>query len=817
LLAHVRGSLTGLGQDLRLAARAFRCQPGFTVTAVLILALGLGATTAMFSVTNTLTLVPLPYPAPERLVRFYRVVERARGFPSPHSQSAFEDYRRMGTAFEDMTAYVPTSVNVITRPGETGKRVSALQVTASYFSVHGLSPLLGRGFSPGEDRRGSAPTVVLSWRLWQDAFGGDPAVIGRSIRLEEDAYTVVGVMPRAFNDLRRFWARVELWYPLKLGPPAAGDRDNHRLQIVARLKQGQSVAAGQSQMDALTTQLNAQHGSRGGVHVLPLAETGVNTADSRATQLSLWLALVVLLVACFNLAGLQLARLASRHREHALRMALGAGRGRLIRQLLAESFLVCAVGGFLGVLLAAWICEAISARLVLFGRPAGLTIGVDFRVLAFASSMVVGTTLAVGLLPAWLASRADLAHSIRSGGRGATDRSQPRLRHGLVVAEMALALVLLAAGGLFVRGLDRFLHGGQGWNVDSLLAGDLAAPRGMDNDPGARLAFLERAEARIANLPGIESASLSSTLPVSIFSFSQPFVVEGRPDPLPGQAPVRYMDVVSPGYFRTLGIPVERGRGFLPADGPDAEPVVIINRAMAETLWPGQDPLGRRIAAAVGERRWRTIVGVVSDVRVATELREPITRFRTYHPLRQNPGPRMTLAARIRTSPQTAVAEIRQALATLDPSAPPFDGRPVRESVDLSMANLTLLAWMLFGFALLGLVLAALGIYGLFAAFVVQRTREIGVRVALGAQRAQVIWLVLGKGLRLALAGAAIGLLGSVVVIRVLTATASELPASDPLAIAVLTAALLAVGTFACWLPARRAASLEPMQALRSD
>jgi putative ABC transport system permease protein len=811
------GPLTGLGQDVRLATRAFHRRRGFTFTSVLILALGLGASTAMFSVTNTMLLLPLPYPAPERLVRFYRTVERDRGFPNPHSQSAFEDYRRLGTAFEDMTAYVSVPVNVVTRPGETGRRASALQVSSSYFSVHGSSPLLGRGFAPGDDRQGSAPTVVLSWRLWQDAFGGDPAVIGRSIRLEEDAYRVIGVMPRAFNDLRRFWARVELWYPLRLGPPPAGDRNNHRLQIVARLKEGQSVAAAQSQMDALTAQLNAQHGSRGGVHVLLLAETGVNTAESRATKLSLWLALVVLLVACFNLAGLQLAQLASRHREHALRLALGAGRGRLIRQLLVESFLVCAVGGLLGLLLADWICEAISSRLVLFGAPAGLAIALDLRVLAFASSMVVGTTVAVGLLPAWLATRADLAQSIRSGGRGATDRSRPRLRHGLVVAEMALALVLLAAGGLFVRGLDRFLHGGQGWNVDSLLAGNLVAPRGTGNDPGARLAFLEQAEATIANLPGIESASVSSTLPMSIFGFTQPFVMEGRPEALPGQAPVSYLDVVSPAYFRTLGIAVERGRGFLPADGPDAEPVVVINRSMAETLWPGQDPVGRRIAAATGKRRWSTIVGVVSDVRVATELREPITRFRSYQPLRQNPFPLMTLAARTRTPAGTAVAELRRALAQLDPAAPAFEARPVRESVDLSLSNLTVLAWILFGFAVLGLILAALGIYGLFAAFVVHRTREIGVRVALGARRSQVIWLVLGKGIRLALAGAGLGLLGSVLVLRVLTATVSELPASDPLALAVLTGALLAVGTFACWLPARRAASLEPMQALRSE
>jgi putative ABC transport system permease protein len=810
-------------RDLRLAMRTLVRQPEFTLTAVLILALGIGATTAMFSVTNTLVLQPLPYPEPERLVRLYRTVEKDRGFPNPHSQSAYEDYRRLGTVFEDATAYVAVQAKVAARPGDDGgRRVSALRVTSSYFAVHGLRPLLGRALAPGDDRLGGARSVVLSWRFWQNELGGDPDVVGRTVRIEDETHTVVGVMPREFNDLRRFWARVELWYPLQLGPPPPRDHENRWLQVVARLQPGQAVKVAQAELDALTERLNAQHGTRGGVHVVPLGETGVNQAETRATQLTLWLAVVVLLIACFNLAGLQLARLASRQHEQAIRAALGAGRGRLVRQLLVESMLLCLAGGALGLLLAMWATDVISARLVLFGTPAGLAINLDGRVLAVASAAVALTTLCVGLWPALAITRASVADTLRAGGRGTTDRGQPRLRHALVVAELALAVVLLAAGGLFVRGLDRFVEEGQGWKVDGLLVGNLALPRApegpqADQRTDQRI-FIDRLQATLERLPSVERASLSTGLPMSNFAFTQPFLVDGRPAPPPGRAPVRYFDVVSPGHFATLGLSLERGGDFHSSDGPDSEPVLIINQAMARALWPGEDPIGKRVGAAVGEPRFATIIGVVSDARIATELREPITRFRTYRPLSQEPPrPWVVVAARIRTSPTTALAELRAAIAGLDPTHPPFDAKRVRESVDIAMSNLKLLASILFGFAVLGLVLAALGIYGLFSGFVVQRTREIGLRMALGARSDQVLWLILARGLRLSAVGAVLGLAGAAAALRVLTATASELPAYDPATIAVLGLALAAVALFACWLPARRAAALDPMVALRQE
>jgi predicted permease len=540
----------------------------------------------------------------------------------------------------------------------------------------------------------------------------------------------------------------------------------------------------------------------------------------RVAWLAMGLAVLVLIVACINLAGLELARLAGRGPEYALRMALGASPGRLVRQALAESFVVGALGGLFGIAVAG-VCRQLLMPYLGFGYIHGLyaapvEIPLDARVLGLAVVLALVSSVAIGLVPGRLSARAPIGDTLRQGGRGTIHGSQPRLRQGLVVAEMAMALVLLTAGGLFLRGLHRFVDRDLGWQVDGLLTGVVSVTKVSG---GPRMEFIERLRQRIEVLPGVDRSSISSALPILPGQAGDGFLVEGAPPPVPGRAPVRYVTAVTPGYFATLGIALRDGRLFTTADGPSTMPVVIINEAMARHLWPGQSPIGKRIGSVVGEPAWRTIVGVVSDVRLAALLSEPNTAFQTYLPVRQAPTTLswLNLALRTRQPPETLIADLRRAVAELDPDLPVYEPRSARGVMDGALGTFSLMGWILSCFAMLGLVLSALGVYGLFSGFVVQRTREIGVRVALGAQRGDVLLLVLGKGLRLALLGAAIGLAGAFTVAPVLTAAAAELPAQDPIAVVVLALILIAVALLACWLPARRAAALDPMVALRRE
>jgi putative ABC transport system permease protein len=809
--------------DIRLAARALVRQPSFSVLALVIMALGLGATTAMFSLVNALLLRPVPYPEPDRLVRVSATVgpQKSPFFLSP---ARFREYRSQTTTLEGMAAFVMGGTS-LAEPDQSPEVLWYLAVTQDYFSIVRGQPALGRMFVPEEDQPERNHVVILSSNLWLSRFGGDKGVIGRRLRIGGEIVTVVGVMPPEFSDPLRWWGRVDFWRPLGLPLTDAHSRENKGLNSIARLKPGVTAARTEAELQTIASNLDDDHKTQSGVKVSPLGLGGaVNETGERVAWLTMGLALFVLVCACFNLAGVQLARLATRSQSYAIRVALGAGRGRLIREMLAESMLLSVVGGGLGLLVAQWCTRLLAPRMV-FGSArvgVGIPVELDPRVLLFALALVAVTGLLVGTVPAWLSSQRAVADGLRRGARGSTDRAHPRLRQGLVIAQMAFALVLLAGGGLFLRGLQRFLGSDPGWKVDGLLTGRITLTGTRYSQREARSLFLERLQERLGSLAGVERSVIAGWLPiVQSPGFRQPFVLEGTPPPAPGLEPIRYSNAVSLDYFGALGIRLLRGRLFDAGDGANSLRVIVINEAMAQHFWPGQSPLGKRIGRpkenASSDVSWLTIVGVVSDLKFAANLEEPITLFHTYIPLRQSAAEYFTLALRTRGNPEALISELRRAVADVDPELPVYEPLTARALANRALANISMTAWILFGFALLGLILAALGVYGLFSGYVAQRTREIGVRVALGAQPSQVLALVMGKGLRLAIVGASLGMAGALALVPVFRAVAFELPAAEPTAMAALALTLVGAAMFACWLPARRAAAMDPMVAFRQD
>jgi putative ABC transport system permease protein len=806
--------------DLRFALRKLRRQPGHTALAVAVLALGLGAATATFSLVNAAVLRPLPFPEPHQLVRVNEVVGHRNNYMV--SSAHFLAYRAENAVLDGMAA-VDMRQTSVAEVGQPPEAAWALYVSADFFPLLRVRPQLGRAFFPEEDQPGRNRVVVLSHRIWQDRFGGDHGIVGRSLRVGEETVTVVGVMPATFFDPLRRWTRVELWRPMALGPRVLGSGGNRELEVVARLEPGVSLGEAQAHLSTVAARLDTTTPRR--MRLKPLgAKAGLSGDSEAAIWLTLGLAIFVLLLACVNLAGIQLARLAGHAHERAIRLALGAGLARLVREGVAESLLVSVAGGGLGILLASWATELVGRRLVIGGNQVtvGLPVELDGRVLAFAGALVLTSALVVGTVPAWLGRREAVIDGLRKGGPGTPDRSSssPRLRQALVVAEMAMALVLLAGGGLFLRGLQRFVAADPGWNVEGLLTGRINLPGTRYPTYGARAAGLQRLEERLASLPGAEHAALASNVPITRGGRSE-LVVEGAPPAAPGLAPTHYDNCVSPAYFATLGIALREGRLFTAGDGSENLAVAVINETMARDLWPGRSPLGKRITFAEGDATsatyWKTIVGVVADVRYRGDLEDPKSRFQVYYPLRQAVPGRVYVVLRARGDPEALAPALRRAVAEVDADLLVYELLGARTLMDRQLTNFRLAAWVTFAFAGLGLLLSALGVYGLFAGFVAERTREIGVRMALGARAGQVLGLVLRKGLRLAAAGALLGALGALALFPVLRAVAYELPAPEPTALVALPLLLIAVALLACWLPARRAAALEPMVALRQE
>ena len=796
-------------KDLRYALRSLRGKPGFTAIVVATLALGIGGSTAIFSLTSAVLLGSVPLRDPDRLVTIWENASVA-GFPRNQlAPATYAFLRENAQAFEGMAAVTEAGFT-LTGEGEPQK-VEARRVTASFFEVLGVPPALGRALEPADDRPGAPHAAVISHGLWQRRFGRDPGVVGRDVLMNGDKYTVVGVMPRDFQFMESY---VALWVPAAFDAEELAKRA-HYLTVVARMKPGIAAAAAQADVEAVAARYARQFpGEIDPAFVLPFREQVVG--DARRPLIVLVLAITfVLLITCANVAGLLLGRTASRGREIAVRSALGATRRRIVRQLLTESLLLSAIGGGLALLVASFALSSLQ-QLV----PPGLVLAVhptlDGRALALAIVLSAATGLLFGLAPALQATRGDLNASLRQGGRGMTGAGHRRLRSALVVGELAATLMLLVGAGLLGQTLYRLRYADLGLRPERLLTVRTPLPLYKYGEASRRAAFYEDVLGRVRALPGVVSAGYTTSVPLEWKGGTNGFEPDGPV--YPGRSYDANHRQVSTDYLRTMGIPLRRGRFFERTDGERTQPVAIVNETMARQYWPGADPVGKRFRT--GNDTWITIVGVVGDVR-QMGLDAPV-KAEMYFPYAQVDGqpwfaPRDLVVRSAAVDPMSLVPAVKEAIRAVDPEQAVANVRTFDEVLDEEVVQRRLGASLVAAFAALALLLASLGVYGVLSYFVSQHTSEIGVRVALGASRRDILSLVLGKGMGLAVSGVALGLLGALALTRLVSSLLYGVGAADPATFAAAAGLLAALALLACYLPARRAIKVDPMVAIRCE
>ena len=803
-------------QDVRHAWRSLRRAPSFTMVAVGTLALGIGANVAMFSVLNTYMLRPLPYPESNRLMRVFRTSIHSQSWP--HSFPNYLDHRARNTVFEHLALYTGLRQS-LTTDGQPAEGLQGLQVTSDFFPALGVPPAMGRWFTKAEDELSASNVVILSDGFWRRRFGGDHAILGKTLRIEGQSVTVVGVMPPGFEH-QLLWGPIDLWRPFTIPVQARQNRNSNSYSEVGRLKMGVAREQAEQSMMQLAanlskeTKLNQDESLR----LEPLQRSQVDDVSRSAMWLAFGLSGFVLLIACANLANLQLVRTAAHLREHTIRAALGAGRFRLLRQSLTESGLVALVGGVASFLVARVVLELVNRRLFI-DLPLA-RVALDVRVFAFTLLCAVLTGLLFGAVPALLASRADVNHALSDRPRGSTSSSHSRFQHALIVSEVAFALVLLTGSGLFLRGLQRFGQRDPGWRVDGLVTAQLGLRGPNYAKPEQRLAFFTALDERLRALPGVVDVAFSSSQPIGGFNSSGPLVAEGQPEPQQGHYREVFIENVSPRYFQTLGIRLITGRLFTADDTVDKPRVMIVSERTAAQYWPNESAIGKRLkfpGPVSNTNQWLQVVGVVSDVGFPGNLAEPYTRLESFTPIAQGFILGVNITMRTTLSPESMTQPLRRVAAELIPISPVNRIRTARALVDQNLGSTELFASLLGGFALLGVGLAAIGIYGVTSYSVTRRTGELGIRMALGAQAGDVLRLVLQRGSAFILLGVALGAAGACGVAQVLMSMIPTLPAREPMTPIALGLALTAVALIACYLPARRASKLEPAVALRHD
>jgi putative ABC transport system permease protein len=803
------GLVETLLQDVKFGARTLLKNRGFTFVAVLTLAIGIGANTAIFSVVNAVLLRPLPYRDPARLVTVLH-----DGW-KPVAPANFLDWREQGRSFESMAAAQSWSLTMTGR--DRPEQLNVLQTSAEIFHLLGVDAALGRAYAAGEDQPGREHVVVLSHRLWVRSFGGDRSVVGQQVMLDGESYTVVGVMPPDFQ-FAPFWAtHAEAWLPLNLGE-RVNDRRGQSLRVFARLKPEVTREQAQAEMEAITARLVEQYPRENeglNVSVDPLHEKVVG--KSRLALLVMLGAVgFVLLIACANVANLMLAKAAARQKEIAVRIALGAGRWRVIRQLLTESLMLSLAGGGAGLLLAFWSNTAL-ASLGPDTLPRVQTVGLDANVLLFTLGISVVVGLLFGLAPALRSTRTDLTVSLKDRARGATsDRRHERVRQLLVVGEIALSLMLLIGGGLMMRSFLRLTSVDPGFDPRGVLAATIPLAGARYSSDEQRAAFFQRLTTQVSSLPGVKSASAINHLPLGGDVWTFGFTVEGRPAPPNAERPSAVYRVVRPDYFRTMGAALLRGRDFTERDDDSSPGVVIVNEALARRQWPGEEPLGQRITVGGAGNTPREVVGVVRDLKQGEWSSEPKPEM--YLPHSQAASPRgMTLVVRASSDLSGIEPLIRREVWAIDRDLPVSQVMSMEMVVAESVGQQRFNTLLIGGFAAVALLLAAAGVYGVMSYAVAERTHEIGVRMALGARGRDVLGMVIRQGLVLTLFGLAVGLAGALALARVMTGILYEVSTTDPLVFGGVAAALTLSALLACYVPARRATKVDPMLALRHE
>jgi putative ABC transport system permease protein len=805
-----------LPQDLRHGARMLLKKRGFTVVAVITLGLGIGANTMMFSVINAVLLRPLPFKDPERLVHLDENAPKAGLETAGLSFPDFSDWRSRSRSFEQMALYEEGSYTLAGGAAtETAERVNGARVTASLFPLLGVEAAQGRHFLEEEDRPGAAQVAIIGYGLWRRRFGGDPGIIGRAVRIDGGSVTVVGVMPAGFG----FPIKAEIWKPMAAVFDEK-DRGHHFAYGIGRLRSGVTIEAARAEIGKTAAAVAREHpktndGFEGVVE--PWREAVLEGAGDL-----LWLLLgavgFVLLIACGNVANLLLTAGASREGEMAVRSALGASRSALMRQMLVESLLLASVGGALGLLIALWGADGMAA-VIPENLPAWMEVSIDWRVLAFTLGATTATAVLCGVAPGWQASKTDLMSVMKDGARGAGGMRKQRLRNLLAIGEVALAMTLLIGAGLMMKSFIRVRQINLGFNAEQVMTAKVSLPETQYSEPARRNNFHRRLLERLATLPGVESAALTSSLPLLEEDiFGSGFYAEGKPKPQnTSEVPIALQSAVSPGYFRTMGMRLVKGRDFNESDVEGKEKVVIVDETIARRIFADEDPIGRRITFGGSNSgpQWLTVIGVVGAVRHYGLKRE--ARMQAYQPFQQASSANMTIVARATGDTASLTAAMRNEVAALDKDLPLYAPRPMTEVVAIAMWDDKYFG-ILFGvFASLALCLAAVGIYGVISFSVAQRTREIGLRVALGARTGDVMRMIIRQGLALAGLGAAVGLGGAALATRLMKSLLFNVSATDPATFTLLPLSLLAVALAACWIPARRAAKVDPMVALRCD